>query len=77
MSAHGLAEGLHGHGVAIRDQVIGWQCSEQALGVVQGSLGSGRVADSGTLDQLIARQPRFREMWREVVKSESPEPVAG
>ena len=40
----------------------------------------GRVADAGTLDQLIARQPRFREMWREVVeseRSEAPEPVAG
>jgi len=37
----------------------------------------GRVTDAGTLDQLIARQPRFREMWREVVKSETPEPVAG
>ena len=35
----------------------------------------GRVADAGTLDQLIARQPRFREMWREVVRSETPEPV--
>ena len=40
----------------------------------------GRIADAGTLDQLIARQPRFREMWREVVRSErsgAPEPVAG
>ena len=37
----------------------------------------GRIADAGTLDQLIARQPRFREMWREVVRSETPEPVAG
>jgi ATP-binding cassette, subfamily B, bacterial len=37
----------------------------------------GHVADAGSLDELIARQPRFREMWREVVRVEEPRAVAG
>jgi ABC-type multidrug transport system fused ATPase/permease subunit len=37
----------------------------------------GHVADAGTLDELIARQPRFREMWREVVQSDEPQAALG
>ncbi|EWY36966.1 hypothetical protein N825_22910 [Skermanella stibiiresistens SB22] len=36
----------------------------------------GQIADAGTLDELIARQPRFREMWREVTRSEQRDALA-
>jgi ATP-binding cassette subfamily B protein len=38
-------------------------------------LDAGRVVDTGTLDELLARQPMFREMWRGYTSS--PDSNAG